>query len=128
MADVLAEQQAERMQKFLRRWVPYGHHEAAFGDLLEIAKAHADHGVDMMAETAANRKQDLENLVIVYEATVYCMLPFFKQSKMADMMITQVSACADAHMQTMGEPAMYAEQVPPYEPWKAGPRKANHGG
>jgi hypothetical protein len=128
MADALAEQQAERMQKFLRRWVPGQHHEAAFGDLLEIAKAHAEHGVDMMAETATGRQHHLEILVMVYEATVYCMLPFFKQSKMADMMITQVSACADAHMQTMGEPAMYAEQVPPYEPWKAGPRKANHGG
>lgn len=69
---------------------------------------------------AAERDQrihDLEILVLVYEATVYCMLPFFKRSKLpSDLMMTQVSACADAHAQTMGEPAMYAEQVPPYVP------------
>jgi hypothetical protein len=84
MADALAEQQAERMQKFLRRWVPGQHHEAAFGDLLEIAKAHAEHGVDMMAETATGRQHHLEILVMVYEATVYCMLPFFKRRPHAD--------------------------------------------
>ena len=71
----------------------------------------------MTKEQQAKRIHDLEILLMVYEATVHCMLPFFKRSTMpelAEMMVSQVSCCADAHEKTMGEPAMFADQVPPY--------------
>lgn len=67
-------------------------------------------------ENLAARIHDLEILVMVYEATVYCMMPGFSQSPLARIMTSQVSACAEAHEETMGEASMFANLVPRYVP------------
>ena len=70
----------------------------------------------MTKEQQAKRIHDLEMMLGVYEATVYCMLPFFKHSPHHQIIMSQVSCCAHEHEATMGEPAMFAELVPPYKP------------
>ena len=111
-----AYEQSLKVNTFLTRFVKCDDWPAARSNLVELMKESAEIGIDMLAATKKGRVHDLECMLMVYEATVYCMLPFFKQSPHHQIMMSQVSCCADAHQKTMGEPAMFADQVPPYKP------------
>lgn len=106
----------ERMLRFSpppKHLAESGEWQAAIQSAQQLLQALPDANETV---ATAKRVHDLEILVMVYDAMVYCMLPFFRQHELADIVVSQVSACADAHAKIMGEPAMYGDKVPKYEP------------
>lgn len=53
------------------------------------------------------RVKELEVLILVYEATVYCLSCMAASSPNMALFNGQVRACAEAHRNVMDEPAMF---------------------
>jgi hypothetical protein len=80
-----------------------------FESAINVAEA------SLQAHSAAKRIRDLENLVSVYDATIYCMLPFYNHSDSRQIMDSQVEACRQAHYQIMGESPMFVGHIKPVD-------------